>query len=213
MAAHTLFFLLGKHSWQHIPAPFFWANTHGSTLLSLFFWANTHGSIFHLPSSGSTLMAAHSISFLLGKHSRQHTPSLFFWAHTHGSTLILVLGQHPWKHTNSYAWMNALSCFCKLSLEVRWHETQGFFYFPFYAYIAYREILCSSLYLSFLSFCLSKPRTYHTISPLPCHALLRTLCQFHASVFAVRKLWALRYLEFNAASPRVRNVENQTICF
>jgi hypothetical protein len=38
---------------------------------------------------------------------------------------------------------------------------------------------------------LPKPITYHTILPLPCHAFLRTVCQFHASVFAVRKLWAL----------------------
>ena len=95
----------------------------------LSFWLQTHGSTHPIFSSGQTLMAAYSssfllskhswqhtlISFLLGKHSWQHIPSPFFWVHTNGSTLhllssgqtlkathsiSLLLGPHSWQHTH-----------------------------------------------------------------------------------------------------------------
>ena len=100
----------------------FWLQTHGSTEPIFFFWANTHGSTLHLLSSVSTLMVANPISFLLGPHSWQHTPSPFLWVHTHGSTLHLLssgftlmaahsisflLGPHSWQHTPSpFFWVH-----------------------------------------------------------------------------------------------------------
>jgi hypothetical protein len=57
---------------------------------------------------------------------------------------------------------------------------------------------------------LPKPRSYHTILPLPSHAVLWTLCQFHTSVFRGQQTvssthtWPHcgQYLEAAAANPK-----------